>query len=34
MLKTLRLNEFGGEVAIASLIVAVVSLMILPLPPF
>ncbi|ORC52879.1 EscV/YscV/HrcV family type III secretion system export apparatus protein [Burkholderia sp. A27] len=34
MLKTLRLNEFGGEVAIASLIVAVISLMILPLPPF
>ncbi|WP_320534160.1 FHIPEP family type III secretion protein [Robbsia andropogonis] len=34
MLKTLRLDEFGGEVAIASLVVAVISLMILPLPPF
>ncbi|MGN7982822.1 FHIPEP family type III secretion protein [Burkholderia sp. 22313] len=34
MFKTVRLNEFGGEVAIASLIVAVISLMILPLPPF
>ncbi|KVL13712.1 FHIPEP family type III secretion protein [Burkholderia sp. MSMB1826] len=34
MFKNVRLNEIGGEVGIASLIVAVISLMILPLPPF
>ncbi|WP_153099962.1 FHIPEP family type III secretion protein [Paraburkholderia hayleyella] len=33
-MKTFVLRDFGGETAIAALVIAVVALMILPLPPF